>query len=259
MSSQKLVKAMVRQANLLSRIAAVILILPALALAGPPFVTDDPEPVDLRHWEIYVATNFEHDPTGLSGTLPHLEVNYGAVKNMQLHLILPAAYARLSDGTRNFGYGDTEAGVKYKFVDQSTGRPSIGVFPLIEIPTGNEDRGLGSGHLQVLLPLWIQKDWNNWTTYGGGGYFFDTQDRSANYWIFGWEGQRNLGEHLTLGGELFAIEPDATDLRSSLNFNIGGQINVNYKNHILFSSGRSIKGDTDFLFYLAYQWTFGPK
>jgi hypothetical protein len=23
------------------------------AFAGPPFITDDPEPVDLGHWEVY--------------------------------------------------------------------------------------------------------------------------------------------------------------------------------------------------------------
>jgi len=27
-----------------------------VAVAGPPFVTDDPEPVDYRHWEFYIAS-----------------------------------------------------------------------------------------------------------------------------------------------------------------------------------------------------------
>jgi hypothetical protein len=36
----------------------VIVILPALnsSKAGPPFLTDDPEPVEYRHWEVYVAS-----------------------------------------------------------------------------------------------------------------------------------------------------------------------------------------------------------
>lgn len=42
---------------------------PGNALAGPPFQTDDPEPVDLGHYEFYVfaasdGTSVETDPTG---------------------------------------------------------------------------------------------------------------------------------------------------------------------------------------------------
>ncbi len=33
--------------------AAGLLMLSRPALAGPPFVTDDPEPVELGHWEVY--------------------------------------------------------------------------------------------------------------------------------------------------------------------------------------------------------------
>jgi hypothetical protein len=43
--------------------------------AGPPFTTDDPEPVEYRHWEIYVASQLEHDKGGWSGTSPHFEIN----------------------------------------------------------------------------------------------------------------------------------------------------------------------------------------
>ena len=31
------------------------------ALAGPPYVTDDPEPVEYRHWEVYFASIFTKD------------------------------------------------------------------------------------------------------------------------------------------------------------------------------------------------------
>ena len=34
-------------------IAALLLAVPTVAWAGPPFVTDDPEPTDLHKWEIY--------------------------------------------------------------------------------------------------------------------------------------------------------------------------------------------------------------
>ena len=46
----------------------------------------------------------------------------------------------------------------------------IGTFNMIEAPTGNADRGLGVGATWYRLPVWMQKDWNHWTTYGGGGF-----------------------------------------------------------------------------------------
>lgn len=41
-------------AALVNAVALVILMHPLRALAGPPFQTDDPEPVDLGHYEFYI-------------------------------------------------------------------------------------------------------------------------------------------------------------------------------------------------------------
>jgi hypothetical protein len=52
------------------------------AFAGPPFITDDPEPVDLDHWEVYAfsaGANGRGDTTGLG---PSMEVNYGAAPGL---------------------------------------------------------------------------------------------------------------------------------------------------------------------------------
>ncbi|HEV2472203.1 MAG TPA: hypothetical protein VGS41_06025, partial [Chthonomonadales bacterium] len=45
----------------------------AAASPGPPYVTDDPEPVDLHHWEVYLAAIYANaqTPVGASGTAPH--------------------------------------------------------------------------------------------------------------------------------------------------------------------------------------------
>jgi hypothetical protein len=56
---------------------------PLAGLAGPPFTTDDPEPVEYRHWEVYAASQHTKSAAGWSGTAPHFEVNYGAITNRQ--------------------------------------------------------------------------------------------------------------------------------------------------------------------------------
>lgn len=52
--------------------------------------------------------------------------------------------------------------------------------------------------------------------------------------------------------------PAADNGESRLNFNIGGQYNLNDEHHILFSAGTGIYGGVKFMSYLGFQWTFGP-
>ena len=93
------------------------------AFAGPPFQTDDPEPVDLHHYEFYVATQQTLTSDGRTGTLPHFEFNYGVAQDVQLHLIAPVAFSNPSGGTHERGFGDTELGIKYRFLQEGDTTP----------------------------------------------------------------------------------------------------------------------------------------
>ena len=68
------------------------------------------------------------------------------------------------------GLGDIELGVKYRFLSETARRPQIGIFPMLEVPSGDPRRGLGNGQVWARLPLWLQKSSGPWTTYGGAGY-----------------------------------------------------------------------------------------
>src|ERR1700728_2184537 len=92
------------------RLALLLTLCQRVVLAGPPFVTDDPEPVDYQHWEFYVASQDSKLEGDWSGTAPHIEVNYGAVADLQLHLIAPMAYDSPPEGAGHYGVGDVELG-----------------------------------------------------------------------------------------------------------------------------------------------------
>lgn len=228
------------------------------ARAGPPFVTDDPEPVELGHWEFYVASQFRHEHAGNNWGLPSFEVNYGAAPDLQLHLIAPFALDAPTDASSHYGYGDTELGAKFRFVKETDTRPQVGVFPLVELPTGDEDRGLGSGKTQLFLPIWVQKSWDDkaWTTYGGGGWHSNPGAGNRDFWQFGWELQRNISDTLSVGGELYYFTKDTDDGKDSIGFNLGAIINLTENHHILFSAGRDFDGPNLFSAYVAYQLTF---
>ncbi|MEI6534315.1 MAG: hypothetical protein WCN98_03165 [Verrucomicrobiaceae bacterium] len=250
-----------RRTLLLAILTVLAFSIAGLIHAGPPFVTDDPEPVELHHWEFYLATQQYHNSDGWSGTAPHLELNYGAAPDLQLHLIAPFPYDKPMDVTSHHGYGDTELGFKYRFVHtgEEGSEFQVGIFPLVELPTGNSDKGLGNGKTQVFVPLWIQKEFGKWTTYGGGGYWFNPGEGNRDYWYAGWEVQRKLTESLTAGIEVQFRTADTVDARNSFALNAGGIWDLSEKYHILFSAGHTVSGRREFQGYLALQITLGPE
>jgi len=230
-----------------------------LAVAGPPFITDDPEPVEYQHHEFYVSSQQVNTRDGRSGTLPHFELNYGAAPDLQLHIIVPYAFNNPVDGPRQRGLGDVELGAKYRFVHEAENRPMVGIFPIVLTHTGDADKGLGSGGTQVFLPVWLQKKWGEWQSYGGGGYWISSGTNVKNHWFAGWQLQKDISERLTLGGEVFHSTEQTSGEGSSTGFNVGGYYNFDEHNHLLLTVGRGVTNaerTNRSSSYVGYQWTW---
>ena len=227
--------------------------------AGPPFLTDDPEPVDLHHWEFYVFGQGDRTGDYNSISAPAIELNYGIAQDTQLHLIAPVANFSSLGSEWASGYGDTELGIKYRFIDETDACPQVGIFPLVELSTGNSARGLGNGRTWYQLPVWVQKSWGPWTTYGGGGVVLSSSVGPRNHGYAGWLVQRDIGQHLTLGAELFQQAADAAGGPSSTVANAGGYLKFTDNFNLLFSLGRSISGERRTVWYLGLYWTGGPE
>jgi hypothetical protein len=232
----------------------MILISSQYMYAGPPFNTDDPEPVDFRHWEYYISSINSHQAGVWSGTSPHFEINYGAVKNIQIHLLLPVNYNYSVHGSRGFGYADTEFGIKYRFVKETDHSPQIGTFPILELPTVKNSE-FSDGKTKIFLPVWLQKSWGKFTTYGGAGYWINPGTNNKN-WIFsGWELQYEFSEKVMLGGEVYYHTASSADSGDETGFNLGGSINPSEKFHFIFSLGHTLSRDNTFNSYLGVLWT----
>ena len=240
--------------------ALAVTLAPVAAMAGPPFRTDDPEPVDYQHWEIYGFSAGTHSRDNTNLTLPGVEVNYGAAPNLMVHLVAPLVYDKSTGSSAQYGYGDTELGVKYRFIeeDEKGWRPMVGVFPLVELPSGDQNRGLGTGHTHAFIPLWIQKSFGAWTTYGGGGYWINPGAGNKDYWFAGWLLQRQMTDDLALGGEIFLQTPDAVGGRDTTGFKVGAVYDFSENYHLLLSAGRGLQNaqaSDEFSYYFGVQWT----
>jgi hypothetical protein len=238
--------------------------------AGPPFQTDDPEPIDFRHYEFYTfassdGTGIETDTAG-----PAVEFNWGALPNVHLHIIVPLAailpsnnprLAPLGIGPNAYGLGDIETGIKYRFVQETKHRPMVGTFTMFELPTGSADRGLGVGKVWYKVPIWAQKSFGPWTTYGGVGETVVPATGYRNFTNAGWLVQRDIGKKLTLGSEVFyhGAEGDATpQTRSATLVDIGGYYKFRDPGfQLLFCYGHTIVGQPENYAYLGLYWTWG--
>ncbi|MGB8261708.1 MAG: hypothetical protein WCE75_15205 [Terracidiphilus sp.] len=243
---------------------------PRLLAQGPPFQTDDPVPVDLHHYEFYVFGMSDGTPVATAPTGPAFEFNWGALPGLQLHAILPwgawepsdrQLYAPSGQGPSAFGLADMELGAKWGFIKQTPHRPQIGAFTMLELPTGDSDKGLGVGKLWYKLPLWIEKDWGKWTTDGGAGYTLVHQTGLRSFPYGGFLLKKELSERLELAGELFAHGREgigAPQTQSSAMIDLGGYYHFKNPDHqLLFAYGHSVAGQTENYAYLGLYWTWG--
>jgi hypothetical protein len=229
---------------------------PKAIFAGPPFRTDDPEPVPWHHYEAYLFSTVDRAFGMSSWALPAFEFNMGAAPNLQIHLIVPGAYLTPQN---NYGIGDIELGAKYRFLQESKKCPEIGIFPLLELPTGNSRLGLGNGQVWARLPVWLQKTHGRWTTYGGGGYQINRAPGMKDSAFAGWLVQRQLAKKLVLGAELYYQQAQSVGAREQSGLDTGGYYSFRENLSLLFMMGLSVHGERHDVGYVGLYYTWGSK
>lgn len=226
------------------------------ARAGPPFLTDDPEPTETGHWEIYApfidgdgqGSNFQ----GSAG----VELNYGAVRDLQITVGLPVDFQHDDQGWLS-GAGDLALSAKYRFYNDEAAGLQIAVFPGITLPTGTN--GMGAGKMTAFLPVWIQKDQGPWSVFGGGGYAINPGTGNRDYWTGGLAVTRTFGERLLLGAEVERQGADTDDGSASTSIGFGSTYKLYAPLTLLGSGGPTFEdqgGTTGYHAYLGLRLDF---
>jgi hypothetical protein len=258
-----------------ARLVLAIIFLPALlscsAFAGPPFLTDDPEPVEFRHYEFYTFTTLDRlssseltpqsrrSTTDYAVFVPAWEFNAGVAPELQLHVVVPLALTVATSNGTAYGIGDIELGAKYRFIKEKKWLPQVGTFPMLELPSGNSSRGLGNGTIWAKLPIWLQKSWGPWTSYGGVGYAINHAPGMRDHVLAGWQLQRELNKKLTLGIEWFNPGRDTSEGEGTQLVNAGGIYNFREGFSLLFTAGHSMHGESHTVAYIGLYWTWGAR
>jgi hypothetical protein len=196
----------------------------ALAQAGPPFRTDDPETPGNKHWEINLGWIGDRNPAAGAYQVPDFDFNYGLGDRIQLKYELPIAIEEnrvppadivaqpAQSGTVLAGLGESLLGVKYRFYEHHPGDPwigrtpslvakaptvsgeaeepvvdfSVGIYPQLSLnnPTSSVRRGVVASGPNFLLPVEANARLGPIRLDGEVGYNFGNQSLPQS-WIRG--------------------------------------------------------------------------
>lgn len=226
---------MVRSPTLVSlAMVLMTLLMTPPALAGPPFLTDDPEPTETGHWEIY-APLVEAEGAGpaFEGSAG-VEINYGAAPDIQLTLGLPLAYVHAADET-DWSAGDLAVSLKYRFYQNEALGLSLAFFPGVTLPTASDN--MGAGYVTAFLPVWFQKDAGSWSVFGGGGYAINPGKGNQDYWTGALAISSQVTPSLTLGLEVQRQGADTDDGKARTDLGIAAIWKLNKPLRLLASAG----------------------
>jgi hypothetical protein len=225
--------------SLSAALAALALCCASAAIAGPPYQTDDPEPTELHHWEIYNFVDVDGHRSDVDGE-GGLDLNYGAAKGLQLTATLPIAFSHSPDNGWHGGRGDVEIGAKYRFIDDEKAGWQAAIFPRVILPTSSRD--LGGIRTRLLLPLWVQKDFGKTSVFGGGGYEINPGTGNRDYWQAGAAVTHDFSDKLQLGTEVTWQSSDERGGKDSTGANVGMIRKLGGPFALLIAAGPSFSG-----------------
>ena len=147
-------------------LVALLWFTPPVTQAQQPFATDDADVTAKGKLHFEFGNNFDllqppSFPTTKQNTAS-FELGYGLLENVEVSIEAPLVtlFNAGERGTQTTsGIGDTNLAVKYNFLKEreKSGRPALALSFNLELPTGDVDRGLGSGIADYSLNGILQK------------------------------------------------------------------------------------------------------
>jgi len=223
------------------------------ALAGPPYITDDPAPTDLKHWEIYAFGTAEGEHSNTDSDIG-LDLNYGAFEGVQLTATLPLSFSHERHGGWSGGAGDAELGVKYRFINDEKSGFSAAIFPRVILPTAAHSP---EGKVRLLLPIWLQKDFAGGTSvFGGGGYMLNPGRGNRNVWQAAIAVTHDLTDAVSLGAEIAHQGSETAGGPVETRASVGSIVKLTESCALLLSGGPTWAGDLGYHAYAGLGFNF---
>jgi long-subunit fatty acid transport protein len=189
------------------------LFVPSLSYGAHPLITDDAGTQGKGNFQMEINGEYGHDKeteynitTEESSYEISSILSYGILENVDVVLGIPYQWFELKENdlldSKEDGFSDVSLEVKWRFYE-SDGL-SFAVKPGITFPTGDEERGLGTGNYTFRMYFIATKEINPWTFHINLGYVQNENkvDERENLWHASLAAERKVHEDLRLVANL---------------------------------------------------------
>lgn len=151
--------------------ALIFLVYPLDSRAERPHVTEDLGTTEPGKFELEIGTEFENIGGSEEKTFTNeYALITGIYNRVELNVIVPF---QLHDSDNDHeGLGDMHFLLKSRFLDEGDFTPAIGALFEVFVPSGDEEKGLGSGHTDYVAKVLFEKNIGKLMLDLNGGYFF---------------------------------------------------------------------------------------
>ena len=245
-------------------LGCLLVVVAPRCFAVPPLVTGDVPTADKQTFEWYVGTRYQESESGNpQRLLPFTELVYGLTERQELTL----EFAGLSQN-HEYGINDAVVGTKFVFLKETERRPGVAGSFELKLPTGDKDRGLGSGEFDYDLRLRAQKTWGWFTAIGNVGYIFVTdpefggvRQSTENVWLVAFAQEWQVAKRTKLLSELYFVSREERGEPNRLAANIGFKQKLLDNLSIHAAVGKSVRegnrGGPGVRVYAGIKWEFG--
>ncbi len=204
-------------------------------------ITDDPDTVGNRNWEINVADVASFSRTERVDLAPYLDINYGVGDRIQLKVEGGYGTDQIYGQRSQSGLGPLLTGVRWKYWDQEKdGKLSASMYPQFgsHAVVTSRDAGIAPAGNYWLLPMQFSKRWGPLALVSDIGYQYQTRNADSCYGglLFAWEPRKDFELLAELHGDVAARGGDG-----DLIVNFGTRVPLSAKALIIASVGHTVK------------------
>lgn len=218
---------------------------PVLSQGGPPMITNNPGTPGPNKWEINLAVDFEHRPDDQTlFDLPVIDLNYGVGEHIQLSLQNAPRVLKREDHGAIGGLGETQAGLKWRFLDEDKSGFDVSMFPrvIFNITQSSVRRGLSDDGTRFQVPFQIAKSFGRCHVAGEFGPRASSVGRSE--FLYGIVGGFDVAKETMVEAE-FAGTSRTNFTRDSLAVNFGIKQTLTEHCILIASLGHEVRAPDD--------------
>jgi hypothetical protein len=215
----------------------------AQAQGGPPLITDDPDTPGPGYWEINIPMIMESSADGRHFDAPFPDINYGVGKRIQLKFEMPWVTVAAPEQPVRTGIGNSNSGVKWRFLGQEEKVVSWSIYPQLEVNMSESSaaKALVERHAQFFLPTEFTVRRGRVEINGEVGRLFVKNDKDG--WAAGITTEIEINKGLEVLGEVHWERDGNLPIDGIVN--VGARKALSEKIWLLGSVGTGVQGESD--------------